>query len=234
MHSVLSVYNIGYRSCMFSFAVFAFFLFLFVPFFIRKNMKFGQQLDQQLFTPWKDNYIDYDKIKCFLKHKQGQLQGWTHIEEAYFANILLIAELSKVHAFVESQLTKIRDSNDKANLISYIKLNAIGFQKILKKHDKWTGIHLSSSVHFCDIGNQFESLVRKVNNVLTDEQCKRVQYWIHPEDIVKVQTILLFHLHVSVQKQLTHTMYFEKENDFSCYSRLIKRQINGYVVSAEW
>ncbi|KAI8359842.1 VTC domain-containing protein [Choanephora cucurbitarum] len=197
-------------------------------------MKFGQYLHEQLYSPWKENYIDYDTLKYFLKYKQEQPQGWTHIDEAYFANTLLIAELSKIHTFFELQLGKIREAESRRNLISYIKLNATGFQKILKKHDKWTGINLSSSVHFCDISNQFESLVKKINDITLDDQRKMTQYWIHPEDIVKVQTILLFHLRASVQQQLTNTVYFDDQNNFPCYLQQIKRINNGHALSAKW
>jgi SPX domain protein involved in polyphosphate accumulation len=224
-------------------------------------MKFGQYLQQHLFPPWKNEYIQYDHMKYFLKEQQ-LTRGWTQQDEDYFADVLIANELDKVNAFIHLKTKQIRSfrhqeseqdiSQNINDLIEYIELNASGFQKILKKHDKWTGISLQYCIRFRNIQPHFEASIQQLNEILNNYRAeiprtnsekkvkiKTVKYWIHPDNLTEVQAILLFHLPTVQQcntagASIINTVYFDNPTRFNLYSELLERNESAQTIRAKW
>lgn len=218
-------------------------------------MKFGQYLEQHEFLPWKNEYIQYNELKYFLKEQQFQPNGWTIQDESYFSDKLLIDELNKVNGFIHLKIKQIRsimqheseqDIRQKVNdLIDFIQINSIGFQKILKKHDKHTCTDLQSSIRFRDIPVQFDSHVTNLNEILysypkiieiTKTPIKKVtttKYWVHPDNLTEVQALLLFYMPI-IDNNVSSTIYFDNPNQFPLYSNVLERNESAETIQAKW
>ncbi|CAO3615959.1 unnamed protein product [Cunninghamella blakesleeana] len=68
-------------------------------------MKFGLELQQNIFAPWRLSYVAYDVLKHELKNRQLD-HGWTDKDEEEFI-LLLDNELTKVYDFINAKLTEI-------------------------------------------------------------------------------------------------------------------------------
>jgi SPX domain protein involved in polyphosphate accumulation/uncharacterized membrane protein YidH (DUF202 family) len=218
-------------------------------------MKYGQELLQNIFAPWRLSYISYDVLKQELKSRQLD-HGWTDKDEKDFTN-QLDNELTKVYDFVNAKLSEIdarilycertiqtlqknpsmaSDANygimdealteilfDVNDLSRFTRVNFVAIQKILKKHDKWTGLNLK------------QEFVRKLREKPLDKQrfdvaiiyisalhdiCRNrgkrspgnsasggdqnaferatAKYWIHPDNITEVKAIIMLHLPVLI------------------------------------
>ncbi|KAI8987749.1 VTC domain-containing protein [Mycotypha africana] len=140
-------------------------------------MKFGLYLYQHQFPPWKNEYLQYDQMKVFLKDTQICKGNWTQMDEVYFLENFLKPELDRVKKFIQWKINQIQSLLDQespedismkvTDLTNFIKLNATGFSKIIKKHDKWTKIHLQESLQFHRIQQQFEdTFISQLNDLL--------------------------------------------------------------------
>lgn len=87
-------------------------------------MRFGRQLQQTTYEPWKDQYIDYAKLKKLLKEDdsrpgspEGQASGynevWTEDDEGAFVEELVNTQLEKVHSFHKNTYEKLREKTAK-------------------------------------------------------------------------------------------------------------------------
>ncbi|KAI8943577.1 hypothetical protein NX059_001573 [Plenodomus lindquistii] len=71
-------------------------------------MKFGTTLRKSVYAPWKDKYIDYDKLKKLLKDNEDD-DSWTADDESAFVDELANVQLEKVHNFIRDISQKLRD-----------------------------------------------------------------------------------------------------------------------------
>ncbi|KAH6021808.1 hypothetical protein HBI83_091830 [Parastagonospora nodorum] len=71
-------------------------------------MKFGTTLRKSVYAPWKDKYVDYDKLKKLLKDNEDD-ETWTDDDEEAFVNELANVQLEKVHTFIQDISQKLRD-----------------------------------------------------------------------------------------------------------------------------
>jgi SPX domain protein involved in polyphosphate accumulation len=78
-------------------------------------MRFGKTLQQSVYAPWRDHYIDYDKLKHLLRESSADSdrdeasspspspssadREWTERDESTFVEELVNVQLEKVHAF---------------------------------------------------------------------------------------------------------------------------------------
>ncbi|GAA5808419.1 hypothetical protein MFLAVUS_001810 [Mucor flavus] len=210
-------------------------------------MKFGQHLHQNQFSPWKNEYINYDQLKHFLKERQLCASGWTGADEHYFSKTLLVTELDKVNGFIHQKMKQAgADDRKVADLIQFININDIGFYKILKKHDKWTGFSLL--VRYDDIHLQFQSLIQQLDSIKRKESLKELvhntdsnsklvtttttKYWVHVDNLAEVQAILLFHL--PAFSDIINTVYFDNATSFILYSDLLERNEEAELIRARW
>lgn len=80
-------------------------------------MRFGRTLGKSIYPPWKDAYIDYDKLKKLLKETDSGTgspsaqdeEEWTEEDETAFVDELVNVQLEKVHDFQADTYQKLRD-----------------------------------------------------------------------------------------------------------------------------
>ena len=72
-------------------------------------MKFGATLRKSIYPPWKDQYIDYDKLKNLLREHEGE-KSWTSDDVEKFTDELANVQLEKVYNFKKELQEKLKDS----------------------------------------------------------------------------------------------------------------------------
>lgn len=79
-------------------------------------MHYERSLKRATYPPWKDHYIDYQKLKQLLRDAgsdDGTLAGkddeWTEEDEGAFVEELVNVQLEKVHDFQSKTITSLRD-----------------------------------------------------------------------------------------------------------------------------
>jgi SPX domain protein involved in polyphosphate accumulation len=79
-------------------------------------MRFGKQLSDSIYPPWKDKYLDYSKIKKLLREEETSPQGrgggestWTEKDEESFVHELATVQLEKVHKHQLDTANALRD-----------------------------------------------------------------------------------------------------------------------------
>lgn len=216
-------------------------LFPFLFFFSCSEMKFGLYLESHKFPPWQNEYIQYNQLKYFLKDTQLS-KGWSTEAEYYFMETLVTREFIKIQHFVQLKVNQIhtliqqqdRDILRKADdLVHFIQLNSVGFQKILKKHDKWTGI---SQAQRCQaICQQLQVYAEQLNQMKQpfSQTWINKKYWIHPDHLAEVESILLFHL-PSGDNQIVQSIYFDNCNNFQYYTDMIEKKDPADIIRARW
>ncbi|RCH83780.1 vacuolar transporter chaperone, partial [Rhizopus stolonifer] len=262
-------------------------------------MKFGEQLAARIYEPWREFYINYTNLKVNLKQRQLE-HGWQTIDENEFADATL-NELSKVYTFVSNQLDKLSKRAEQAeasmlivdseihkydtiadslteilfdgnDLAKFYQLNLTGFQKIIKKHDRYTQFYLANTfleewLHQFPLDKlslQFDVLIVKISklhdmchlrgNPRSQQQAyaqggdqtaferATAKYWIHPDNITEVKSIILFHLPVHVFDQqkkyeasdmAVSSVYFDNK-DFDLYSERLERSEGAEAIRLRW
>ena len=96
-------------------------------------MKFGTTLRRSVYAPWKDKYIDYDKLKKLLKDNEED-ESWTADDESAFVDELANVQLEKVHNFIKEISQKLRDRTSACE--KKLEPLAIGIQSEDKEEDK--------------------------------------------------------------------------------------------------
>ena len=86
-------------------------------------MRFGKTLQLSIYAPWRDNYIDYSKLKKLLRDDESAPSSpstaasredpWTEEDEGAFVDELVNVQLEKVHAFHKETYEKLRDRTAK-------------------------------------------------------------------------------------------------------------------------
>lgn len=80
-------------------------------------MRFGTKLKQSIYPPWKNQYINYDKLKELLREpssgqaspvSQDQDEEWTEEDEGAFVDELVNVQLEKVHGFQNNTLRRLQ------------------------------------------------------------------------------------------------------------------------------
>jgi len=79
-------------------------------------MRFGQTLSNSVYAPWKDKYLNYDRVKKLLREEDTSPQGranpegsWTERDEENFADELTNVELEKVSKHQQDTFNALRD-----------------------------------------------------------------------------------------------------------------------------
>ena len=89
-------------------------------------MKFGRSLQQSIYEPWRENYINYKKLKALLREDDvvvgSKDNPWTDEDEQRFVDELANVQLEKINAFqVETYKTlKERTSQCESKLEQYV------------------------------------------------------------------------------------------------------------------
>ncbi|EGV60600.1 Phosphate metabolism transcription protein [Yamadazyma tenuis] len=129
----------------------------------KPRMLFGNKLDQEIYGPWKQYYIDYTQLKRLLKENVILQDNWSEKDEQSFVKFL-DQNLEKVYSFqhqkydeLNTQLNTLQHTiqtpDNKFDLNQFLssldevltlaqeldhfqRLNYTGFIKIVKKHDR--------------------------------------------------------------------------------------------------
>jgi len=75
-------------------------------------MRFGKTLKTSTYGPWKDNYIDYTKLKSLLREHEavdGDGRAWTDEDEGLFVEELVNVQLEKVNTFQAEKYKELRE-----------------------------------------------------------------------------------------------------------------------------
>jgi SPX domain protein involved in polyphosphate accumulation len=65
-------------------------------------MRFGKKLRNSVYEPWKEQYIDYGKLKSLLRDDIKDDNTWTNADEQKFSEEILNTQLKKVADFQAS------------------------------------------------------------------------------------------------------------------------------------
>lgn len=71
-------------------------------------MKFGSTLRKSVYPPWKDKYIDYDRLKKLLREHDDD-KPWTSDDVTRFTEELANVQLEKVYNFRKEISQKLRE-----------------------------------------------------------------------------------------------------------------------------
>ncbi|CEP19408.1 hypothetical protein [Parasitella parasitica] len=175
----------------------------------------------------------------------------------------------KYDALADTFTEILFDIND---LAKFLQLNATGFEKIIKKHDRYTKHNLRNAYRqsmsqqwpLDKLSLQFDVLIVKISelhdichlhgNPRSQKQAysqggdqtaferATAKYWIHPDNITEVKSIILFHLpvHVFNQKKqyeeedmAVSSVYFDNRK-FDLYSERLNREEGAEAIRLRW
>ncbi|KAG1149447.1 hypothetical protein G6F37_000443 [Rhizopus arrhizus] len=164
------------------------------------------------------------------------------------------------------RLTEILfDCND---MSKFLQLNATGFEKLVKKHDRYTHMRLVptfkkemlSEWSLDRLTLQFDVLVVKISelhdicqlhgnprqtyNYVDQTAFERAtaKYWVHPDNITEVKSIILFHLpvHIFNQKKqyeesdmAVSSVYFDNQQ-LGLYTGRLEREPGAEAIRLRW
>jgi SPX domain protein involved in polyphosphate accumulation len=77
-------------------------------------MRFGRTLRNTIYPKWKDQYIDYAKLKNLLKEDEDDDTKWTEDDENKFCDEILNVQLEKVASFQASTFKELESRANKA------------------------------------------------------------------------------------------------------------------------
>ena len=91
-------------------------------------MRFGKTLQNAIYPPWRDHYIEYSKLKRLLREgdddsdaeqdtntarskqlKSEEERGWTEHDESVFVEELVNVQLEKVHNFQQEMSKTLKE-----------------------------------------------------------------------------------------------------------------------------
>jgi len=73
-------------------------------------MHFEHSLKRSIYQPWKDQYINYNKLKVLLRDTDSDdVDTWTDEDESKFVEELVNVQLEKVANFQSSTVQKLKD-----------------------------------------------------------------------------------------------------------------------------
>ncbi|GCE98578.1 vacuolar transporter chaperone [Zygosaccharomyces mellis] len=198
----------------------------------------GGTWSQQLETGFLESLeVELDKVYTFSKVKHGEVVR--RVKDAQKQVQTTVRMLNSNSPPSEMDFDAIEEGlsdiiADVHDLAKFCRLNYIGFQKIIKKHDKKTGyilkpvfqVRLDSKPFFKE---NYDDLVQKLsqlydvtrtrgNPVRGDNSAgggqqnfvrQTTKYWVHPDNIMELKLIILKHLPVLV---FNTNKEFEKED----------------------
>jgi SPX domain protein involved in polyphosphate accumulation len=77
-------------------------------------MRFGRTLRNAIYPKWKDQYIDYTKLKNLLRENEEDDIKWTEDDESKFCDEILNVQLEKVASFQAATFKELEKRTNKA------------------------------------------------------------------------------------------------------------------------
>ncbi|KAI8342077.1 VTC domain-containing protein [Chlamydoabsidia padenii] len=238
---------------------------------LKVELKFRQQKgdwtkqDEQDFVALLD--IELEKVYDFVNAKLGEVEARISYCERSIRTFMNNPHYSSEQnwAVMDEALTEILfDVND---LAKFTRLNYIGFQKIIKKHDKWTQLNLQqefvpklrakpldkqrfdvaivfiSSLHdLCQLKGESRSGNAAAGGDQNAFERATAKYWIHPDNITEVKSIIMLHLPVLIfndnkpfeqSDAAVSSVYFDN-TDFDLYTGRLQRDEGAEAIRFRW
>ncbi|KAI8969126.1 VTC domain-containing protein [Mycotypha africana] len=223
--------------------------------------------DEQDFVHRLENELEkvYDFVSAKLNEVEGRISYCERTIQTFIQNPTYSSDENWI--VMDDALTEVLfDVND---LAKFTRLNYIGFQKILKKHDKWTGLTLQKDFipqlrakpldkQRFDVAIVFISALHDIcrqrgkprpistqsgkDTLSSSTDRGTVKYWIHPDNITEVKSIIMLHLPVAFhdpEKRYEPTdsaissVYLDND-DFGLYTSLLQRDEGGEAIRFKW
>ncbi|KAF1800575.1 VTC domain-containing protein [Mucor lusitanicus] len=246
----------------------------YISYDVLKKMLKSRQLDHKWNGDDEDEFVkklenELEKVYDFVSAKLGEVEARISYCERTIQTFINNPTWSSDQnwTIMDDALTEVLfDVND---LAKFTRLNYIGFQKIIKKHDKWTGLQLKqdfipqlrskpldkqrfdvaivfiSALHdLCrQRGKPRAATANSSNDSLTPSSDKgTVKYWIHPDNITEVKSIIMLHLPVSIYNKekryeasdsAVSNVYVDNE-EFNLYTGLLQRDEGAEAIRFKW
>ncbi|KAG1050976.1 hypothetical protein G6F43_006792 [Rhizopus delemar] len=252
-------------------------------------MKFGAEFQENIFPPWRLSYIAYDKLNQELKTRQSN-HAWTEKDEVEFIQ-LMDSELNKVYDFINAKMAEVDarilycertiqttsdaifnameetltdilfDIND---LSKFTRLNFKAIQKLLKKHDRSTGLSLKETYveklrekpldkQRFDVALVYISALHDMcrnrgkpssgTGVSQDgQETTTFTYWVHPDNVTEVKSIIMLHLPVHIfntskkfeTSDAAVSNVYLDNSDFDLYTGRLQRDEMAEAIRLKW
>jgi SPX domain protein involved in polyphosphate accumulation len=234
---------------------------------LKKELK-STQLDHEWNDQDEDQFIiklenELEKVYDFVTAKLGEVEARISYCERTIQTFINNPSWSSDEnwTIMSDALTEVLfDVND---LAKFTRLNFIGFQKILKKHDKWTGLDLQHDFipqlrykpldkQRFDVAIVFISALhdlcrqkgrpRPTSAEVVVRERATAKYWIHPDNITEVKSIIMLHLPVSIYNKnkryepsdsAVSSVYLDND-DFSSYTGRLQRDDGSQGIRLRW
>lgn len=122
-------------------------------------MRFGKTLQDAIHPPWKEQYLDYSKLKRLLRDDGGRDEDskpWTEDDEKRFSSELLNVELDKVASFQAKTIAGLEQQAEDA----FSKLRDLAPSSPSQKSDITTGRLKELRKELDGITNELKELKR--------------------------------------------------------------------------
>ncbi|KAI8339857.1 VTC domain-containing protein [Chlamydoabsidia padenii] len=221
--------------------------------------------DEKDFVALLENELE--KVYDFVNAKLGEVEARINYCERSIRTFMNNPTYSSEQnwAVMDEALTEVLfDVND---LAKFTRLNYIGFQKIIKKHDKWTHMDLQqafvpqlrakpldkqrfdvaivfiSSLHdICRLKGQPRTGNAAAGGDQNAFERATAKYWIHPDNITEVKSIIMLHLPVLIFNEskpfeqadaAISSVYFDNA-DFDLYTGRLQRDEGAEAIRFRW
>lgn len=246
----------------------------YISYDVFKKVLKSKQLDHTWNGDDEDEFVkklenELEKVYDFISAKLGEVEARISYCERTIQTFIKNPTWSSDQnwATMDDALTEVLfDVND---LAKFTRLNYIGFQKIIKKHDKWTGLQLREDFipqlrsrpldkQRFDVAIVFISALHDLcrqhgkprpTNSVGDVDFQNSynelgisKYWVHPDNITEVKSIIMLHLPVSIYNKdkryessdsAISSVYLDNE-EFSLYTGILQRDEGNEAIRLKW
>ncbi|KAI8091370.1 VTC domain-containing protein [Gilbertella persicaria] len=240
---------------------------------LKKELK-TRQADHKWNGEDEDEFVrklenELEKVYDFVSAKLGEVEARISYCERTIQTFINNPTWSSDQnwTIMDDALTEVLfDVND---LAKFTRLNYIGFQKIIKKHDKWTGLNLKQDFipqlrsrpldkQRFDVAIVFISALHELcrqrgkprpqsslsaaDSTISSDEKGTTKYWIHPDNITEVKSIIMLHLPVSIfnkekryeaSDSAVSSVYLDND-EFGLYTSLLQRDEGGEAIRFKW
>jgi SPX domain protein involved in polyphosphate accumulation len=188
-------------------------------------MKFGDYLKANSLQCWKSDYINYDLLKGFIK----QHPDWQDEHQYEFIR-LMTQEYHRITDLIDQHTLELRNRIHRDNWVDilldiydfsrFVQLNQTGFEKMIKKHKKYTqrSIDLVFILVFDDVSlytslrqsDDGEKKPASSTQLLTSKK-----YWLDHIHVPQVVANLCMHMLVDYHSNLSN--FYMDNARMECY-----------------
>ncbi|KAH9411189.1 vacuolar transport chaperone [Ordospora pajunii] len=218
-------------------------------------MRFLKYLKRNMHMPYRYNYLDYEYLRSILRREVFAAEDGREFEDEFEANIRRVfgfvdskhLELSRKLQVLEKKAGDASRRGTKEiteemhRFAEFIRINTIGFKRLLRRHDKCTDKKMFASYRAFLRGKRtsvkdLDALIYKVSKISLKNKELKIKknesgsafirrtdkYWVHKENVVPLKFYITQHLPIYV---------FDGKNEGSPYSLWNKETHDACVSS---